>query len=136
VPLQFVETPDHLAIPKRLSIRAFGDTFNVLVGTTSLAAGTNILLSAAVAADKLHVLQNICYNYTGTVAGVYINVFILHAAVYYYLFGQPPLLTGQMYDRQGTWLMKAGDQLGMVIYGATLNDDAALWTNGYTVDLK
>jgi hypothetical protein len=135
VPLIHNEAPGGIVIPGRVAIYSYSNIQHAIVSSITLALGDNILLSAAVPANTLHVYTNLCMAYIGTVLNVVIHCTILSGAVYYYLFSQSPVVSAVRYDRQGLWVLKAGDQLAIVITGATLNDDAYLWANGHAVSL-
>jgi hypothetical protein len=118
-----------------VSLQSYSDILHIMVGSINLVAGTNLFLTAAVPAHKIHVYNNLSVRYVGTVANVYLEVSILSAAVYYNLYVQTPPVSNVSYDRQGEWVLKEGDQLALFVYVATLNDDCFLWATGYTVDL-
>lgn len=129
------EAPGNILIPTRVAIYCYSDIQHVIIGSTTLATGQNILLAAVVPDGFLQVYTNIAMQYQGTAANVSINAAILSGAVYYYLWMVAPIVTGIIYDRQGLWILKPGDQLAFIINGATLNDDAYLWANGHSVGL-
>lgn len=135
MPLIFVEAPTHLVIPMRVSLQSYSDILHIVIGSADLAAGANIMLTTAVPAHKIHVYNNIAFEYTGTVAGVTITCSILSVAVYYVLYRQTPPVSTVFYDRQGAWVLKEGDQLACLVAGATLHDSCLLYATGYTVDL-
>lgn len=108
-------------------------TENVL--NTSLLAGTNTLSTTAVTAGQIQVVTNIAFYYSGTVATVVMGVYMKHDAVTYALYGQAPPVSNQIYDRQGQWVMDAGDQMQLIIFNATAGDDANLVITGYNMDV-
>ena len=133
--LTFSETPDHIVIPTRVSLAAYGAALRSHVENLALGAGLNNLDVAAVPANKLHVYTNITLRYDGTVATVELACGILVGASYFQLFSQSPPVSTITYDRQGTWVLAAGDVLRMVVVNATAGDDAYLYATGFVVDL-
>ena len=135
MPLTFSETPDHIVIPTRVSLAAYADVLLSLVGNLALGAGYNELSLAAVPAGVLHVYTNLAIIYNGTVANVVLDCGIVRGAVDYVLYGQSPPVSGVNYDRQGMWVLEAGDVLRLRIWGATALDSARLCGTGFVVDL-
>jgi len=133
--LSFSETPSHIVIPTRVSLSGYADVLLSAKSEINLAAGANDLSLAAVPAGKVHVYTNIAITYFGTVAAVVLAVQIVDGVSTYTLFMQNPPVTGVSYDRQGTWVLEAGQHLNLHITGATAGDDAYLEAAGFVVDL-
>lgn len=104
------------------------------VSNTALAAGTNVLDDSAVPSAKVWVITQLAMAYVGTVLGVNLEMRIRSGGVDYALYNQTPPVSGSWYDRQGKWVLAAGDNLRLSVSSATLNDDAFLRANGYQMD--
>ena len=135
MPLSFSETPDHIVIPTRVSLAAYADVLLSHVEDLNLAAGVNQLALAAVPVGVLHVYTNLVMRYRGTVANVLLSCIIISGGLWYELYAQNPPVSDVRYDRQGQWVLAAGDVLMLYISDATAGDDAFLWATGYVVDL-
>jgi len=133
--LTFSETPDHIVIPTRVSLAAYGAVLHTLVGSAALAAGANDLDAAAVPAGKLHVYTSLAMRYDGTVATVILRAQLRSGVTSYDLFCQTPPVSSISHDRQGWWVLAEGDVLRLRVENATLNDDAYLYATGFVVDL-
>lgn len=108
---------------------------NLITNNTSLAAGANNLDLTTVPANRVYVITNITVMYTGTVSGVRLLVNKVDAgAVQYALFDVQSITSQLYYDRQGMWVLNAGEFLRLAITGATLNDDAYIRGNGWYFD--
>jgi hypothetical protein len=105
------------------------------VVNTALAAGVNNLDTSAVPAGRIWVVTSIACHYVGTVAGVVILVVIQQGANLLALYNVTAVVSNQYYDRQGQFILAAGDFVRLTVSGATLNDDARLFVNGYYVDI-
>lgn len=104
------------------------------VSDTTLAAGTVTLNGATVSAGEIWVITNISMVYIGTVP-TSIEAVMYDGSTAHILFNQLAPASGQYYDRQGWWVVVAGDNLRYVIYGATLNDDFYGWATGFRMDI-
>lgn len=102
----------------------------------ALAAGVNNIDSAAVPANTIWVLTSITTAYVGTIVGVSIFLQIYDGATAYMLYSEAHIVTNEYLDRQGMWVLKAGDIIRYTIAGATLNDDAYLNIAGYAMTLN
>ncbi len=96
----------------------------------ALAAGTNYMGGAVVAAGFVQEIENVGLTYVGTTAGVVIDVYLWDGVNDVYIFQVVTPVSGTEYDRQGRWTMAAGDQMVMRVTGATLNDDAHMYISG------
>ena len=133
--LTFSETPSHIVIPTRVSLAAYGAVLLSKVDNGDLLAGANNLDVAAVPAGKVHVYTNLNMLYVGTTTAVMLRFQIVAGANVYNLFGQYAPLSTLDYDRQGWWVLEAGDVLRLRVDGATLHDWAFLCATGFVVDL-
>jgi hypothetical protein len=102
------------------------------VTNTDLAAGTNVLDLAAVAAGTVFVVTNITMYYAGTITNVTLQASAVVGGVAYPLWFVKPVVSGVIYDRQGTWYLNAGDAIRFTVVGATLHDDFVGDVVGYT----
>lgn len=100
----------------------------------ALAAGNNTLDIDAVPADEIWVVTNLAMRYTGT-APTRMTVTLTIDSIGYSTYRQETVVTQEVYDRQGWWVLAEGDQISMVIIGATLNDTAAVWATGFTTSI-
>jgi hypothetical protein len=133
--LSFSETPSHIVIPTRVSLSGYGAILHSIVSDLNLLNGANILALAAVPVGVLHIYTSLGVRYDGTVATVYLSCNIFSGAVPYNLFCQAPPVSTIEYDRQGFWVLAAGDVLRLGIDNATAGDDAYLYATGFVVDL-
>lgn len=112
----------------------FSGLVSRLISSTTLAAGTNNLDDSAVPAGEFWVITNIAVDYVGTVANVGVRARIVDGVNSPYLFEYNPTVSDHLGDRQGFWIVPSGANLRLTVIGATLNDDAYLWANGFRVD--
>lgn len=105
------------------------------VDNTSLAAGSNNLDTGTVPAGEIWVITNIAIRYDGTVSSVSLTVALIIDTVLMGIFGQKPPVSTVWYDRQGWWVLDAGDYIRLEVGGATMNDDAYLRVVGFRVDI-
>lgn len=125
-----VERLETLEVP--VSIDNYTDVVYEGVSNTSLSAGSNNIDSTAVPAGEVHVITNISVSYTGTVSGVSLRATLFESGVGgYVVFQEDSISSTYWYDRQGNWVLPAGDYVRLVVSGATLNDDAYLRITGY-----
>lgn len=104
------------------------------VSDTTLAAGTVVMNGATVSAGEIWVITNIAMQYIGTVPTSF-QVAIYDGAAEHLLFNQLAPVSSQLHDRQGWWIIVAGDNLRYTIDGATLNDDFYGWATGFRIDV-
>jgi hypothetical protein len=97
----------------------------------TLSAGVNNLDSSAVPTGKIWIITSIVMIYTGTVATVILRAQLIRSSTIIRLFGVNTPTSGLPYDRQGHWVLMAGDVLRMSITNATLNDDAEFSFTGW-----
>lgn len=111
----------------------FGATapYAAFVSSDTLSAGSNTLNYTAVAANTVAVITNITLRYTGTVP-TSIAAFAVIGGTAYRIFTQLSPASNVVYTWQGWVVLAAGDNLRMVIAGATLNDDADSYGLGFT----
>lgn len=116
---------------------AFGYSGIVLerVVNQNLSAGANILDTSAVAASKIWVITNIAVAYSGTIGGVKLYIEIYSGTTPYPLFSEVHVVNDEYLDRQGWWVLAAGDKIRLEILGATAGDDAYLIATGFYVDI-
>ncbi|MDP2324162.1 MAG: hypothetical protein Q8N51_09045, partial [Gammaproteobacteria bacterium] len=108
----------------------YSDTLALEASNLALAAGTNTLDASACPAGYIWVVTSILIMYVGTVpAGIFTD--LISGANTLALYRQFSPVSGAGYDRQGFWVLKAGDYLRCVVTGATLNDDLYLHASGY-----
>ena len=101
---------------------------------TALVAGTTILQVSVVPAGEIWVLTSVAMLYIGT-SPTYIQMFINDTVALELIARQPAPVSDQLYDRQGWWVLKAGDNVGYAVVGATLNDDLYGYYFGFRVDI-
>jgi hypothetical protein len=100
----------------------------------ALAAGNNTLDIDAVPADEIWVVTNLAMRYTGT-APTRMTVTLTIDSIGYSVYRQETVVSNEIYDRQGWWVLAEGDQISMVIIGATLNDAASIWATGFITSI-
>jgi hypothetical protein len=100
----------------------------------NLSAGTNYLSMSTVPADWIWIVTQVSIFYAGT-SPEYIDVSIVHSGLFCCLFKYRRPVSSQFYDRQGWWVLEAGDSMYMSIVGATAGDDALLVATGFKVQL-
>jgi hypothetical protein len=110
----------------------FGAALGQSVVSTDLAAGTNTFNLAAVDANTVFVVTNVAMFYSGTVTNVYIESKLVISSTAYSIWLQKAPVSASWYDRQGWWILNAGDNLRFVVDGATLHDDFTGWITGFT----
>ncbi|MDP2323066.1 MAG: hypothetical protein Q8N51_03445, partial [Gammaproteobacteria bacterium] len=110
----------------------YSNTLALVVSNTSLAAGTNILDTSACPTGQIWVVTNILTFYVGTVP-TGITIYLVSGATTPILYRQLSPVSAVGYDRQGSWILKAGDLLRCIVTGATLNDDLNLYASGYAM---
>jgi len=115
---------------------AFGysDTVFRVWSDTSLDADTNYVSDTAVPAGEIRVLTNLVTQYTGTVP-TNMRFIVIRDATDYYLFGPKSPVSGQMYDRQGFWVLEEDDVLSVRVAGATATDALHAYASGFRVDI-
>lgn len=98
----------------------------------TLAAGTNTLSSSAPASAKIWEITDLAFSYTGTVAGVRMEVKAGGKSVYKTI-ANPTSGQLERIANMGSLYLSAGDIIELVVTGATLNDDATLIIHGMEV---
>lgn len=102
---------------------------------TALSAGNVDVDDSAVPTGELWVITNFSASYTGTVTNVSLRFTIKSGASRYTIYHQGGLSSALYVDRQGLWILKAGDILSVRVLNATLNDDLNAEAIGYRVDI-
>ena len=93
------------------------------INNTSLPAGTSNQLDTAVPASQAYMWKSITMRYTGTVAGVSLLPSVVRSGAFYAIQVIAPPVSNTFYSFTFDVPMIAGDQAGVRILGATLNDD-------------
>lgn len=102
------------------------------VGNSNLSAGVNTLVTAGLAANYIYVLNTVTIYYSGTTAGVVMNVYINRSAVPFYIIEQRNITSGVMYSWINIYLPLINpDVVTLYIYGATAGDDAMIQVQGF-----
>lgn len=115
-------------------IPGIGDIIAETIQDTALAAGANTKNFSSVPVGKLYIYKSLSMRYLGTAPARLVFSQMIDA-VEYIIFAQTPPVTSVVYDRQGEWAVKAGDNLRVSILNATLNDDIFLYATGWSVDI-
>jgi hypothetical protein len=102
----------------------------------SLAAGTNVVLSTTPTAGKIFHITNIAIRYIGTVVGVTLYVNILVGGISYMLFLVSPIVSLQVYDKQGDFYIPSGGKIEGVVLNATLGDAFLMYITGNQMDVS
>lgn len=123
---------DGVWVPQIQSL-GFSDRIHEEWNSTNLSAGTNNLDSDPVPADTWWVITNIMMVYFGTVPSS-MTMGMYDGSIYHEWIQELSVTSGKYYDRQGYWLLKAGDVVRYAVYGATSTDDATLRAYGYSID--
>ena len=98
------------------------------VENTNLAAGANTLSLPAVPAGKLSRYHHVAYSYTGTVAGVRLEIQAGGKTVH--KTNADPT-TGKIETLEGVNIpVDAAEKLELVVSGATVTDDAKITAHG------
>ena len=105
-----------------------------LISNANLSAGINYLDTSIVPAGWIWIVTHLCMTYAGT-SPAYINLRITHGGGYCYLYAYRRPVSGEYYDRQGWWVLEAGDYIDMKIGSATAGDNAVLVATGFKVQL-
>lgn len=104
------------------------------ISNAALAAGTNQLVTATVGTGKVWIVSSIAIRYIGVVATVQLFARVYNGATFVTAFHISPPVSGQIYDRQGQWIVPATGYVDLIVLNATLNDSAELHVNGYQMD--
>ncbi len=113
----------------------YSDTVLRSWSNLNLAAGANTVSDSAVPAGEIWIITNIATWYIGTITGVVLTARINSGGSQYVIFRQSPIVSDTIYDRQGYWVLKPGDNLEIRVTNATLNDDAFGTAIGFRVDI-
>jgi len=97
-----------------------------ITSNTALAAGTNTLSMAVVPASHVYVIKNIAVLYVGTVAGVKLRISFVIGGVTGTIKDFTPVVSTNTEYIPVDFALQPGDNVIMVVSGATLNDDAHL----------
>ncbi len=106
--------------------------WNDLSDNTSLSAGTNYLTLTAVPANEVYVVRAASMVYNGTITNVQLRMY--HhpvSAKDVYLYDVKPPVSGVYYCVQCDVVMAPGDQLAVLITGATATDTARFRASGF-----
>lgn len=98
--------------------------------TATAITGTNTLDSDTVPSGQLWILSNLVMRYTGTVAGVSMYCNLYNGSIAYVFYSVNPVVTIVDYDRQGQWVLQAGDRVRMTVANGTAGDNIRLWAIG------
>lgn len=99
---------------------------------TDLGAGTNTLTCSEAVAARVDKITDLAFSYTGTVAGVRIEIKAGGETVYKTI-ADPTTAQIERIPNLGEIYLEAGEKIEMVITGATATDDAALIIHGAEV---
>jgi hypothetical protein len=99
------------------------------ITNTALAAGANTLSSSAPGPARIRRITDVAFSYTGTVAGVRMEVKAGGISVYKTI-ANPTSGQLERIANMGNLYLSAGEKIELVVTGATLNDDAALDIHG------
>jgi len=102
---------------------------------TNLPAGNSDINSTAVPEGKIHILTNLAYLYIGNTATT-LGLGIYRAPTNFTIFVTYSPVSARYYDRQGWWVLKAGDLCRLSVFGATAGDDLYLDIVGFAVDIN
>lgn len=100
----------------------------------ALAAGNVSLDIDAVPADEIWIVTNLAMRYSGT-APTRMTVTVTIDSIGYSLYREETVVSNEIYDRQGWWVLAEGDQISLGIIGATLNDAASIWATGFITSI-
>jgi hypothetical protein len=103
------------------------------VSVPSLTAGTSDHNGAAVPANYYYIITSFVIRYTGTAAGVIVGARVVSNGASNVLYDATGLTSGLFVDRQGKWLMSAGDNIRVRVTGATAGDALYFTAMGYTI---
>jgi hypothetical protein len=104
------------------------------INNYSLAADANDLNTGTVPAGWIWVVTHICLYYGGT-SPASISSFLIHSSITYLINRVWRPINDRYYDKQGWWVLEAGDYMRMTIYGATAGDSAIFTITGFKVQL-
>lgn len=122
-----VNASSHLKNDPHLSKNGRGAGIGTLTQNLALAAGTNTLNDAVVPANHKYVVRNISAIYTGTVAGVQLNINLVIGGTVINIRSFTGITSGVANQVPIDFPMTAGDNVRLAILGATLNDDGFLY---------
>jgi hypothetical protein len=100
----------------------------------NLPAGNSGYNSDAVPSGKIWVITNVAICYGGTTS-TKIDLVVYRDGIYPMIFNQASPANNIWYDRQGWWVLRAGDVLRAGAYGATAGDDLYAQAIGFAVDI-
>lgn len=112
----------------------FSSFISEVESDTNLSAGSNSLNTSAVPTGEIYVYTNISFRYVGTVP-TRIRVSLMVSGTYHNLYDAVAPVSNTLYDRQGWWVVKAGNNLRCAISGATAGDDLFFYVTGFGVDI-
>ena len=113
----------------------YSDVLNISVENTNIPAGNSYLETLAVPDGCIWVVTNISMVYYGT-SPPNIVALISGAEGELWLFGQKSPVSGISYDRQGWWVLKAGNSLKIYIKNGTAGDDIHLYVTGFVTQIN
>lgn len=99
---------------------------------TSLDAGTNTLTCPEAVTARVNKITDLTFSYTGTVAGVRIEIKAGGKTVYKTI-ANPTSAQMERIPNLGEIYLEAGEKIEMVITSATATDDATLIIHGVEV---
>lgn len=99
-----------------------------------LPGGSSSLLGTAVPTGEVHVITQASILYLGT-SPTNIDIRANIGGVDIIITRQPSPVSNVMYDRQGWWVLAAGDYMKAAVDGATLHDNLYLWYSGFKIDV-
>lgn len=100
----------------------------------NVSAGTDFVETTAVPGGEIHVITHaiaLVASATCNLLAAYIN----HDGATQELFGQSNPVSSQVYDRQGFWVLDAGDTFKAYGFNLTAGDDLVVAVAGYKMDL-
>lgn len=104
------------------------------VVNNTLSAGQNDLDTTNVPEGEIHVITNYSILYEGTPPTELRACMIIEATTHW-IFNELSPTDGQVYSRQGYWVMPPGNKCRFRIVGATLNDTGRIFISGFKIDI-
>ena len=100
---------------------------------TALPAGNSTLALTAIPAGKVGVIHQVAINYSGTVAGVSLEIYIINPSGTSVCQQIKPVESARWNFKEVEIILEPLGYIRGVVYGATLNDDLFLSAHGYVM---